>query len=134
MAGERIFYDGECGLCHRWVRYALAHDRTARFRYAPLAGPTFETRVAADERRELPDSLVVQTSDGRLLLRSAAVLHVLERLGGASGLLARLVGWLPRALLDWCYDRVARIRKRLFAKPTGACPLVPRELSARFDP
>jgi predicted DCC family thiol-disulfide oxidoreductase YuxK len=132
---ERIFFDGECGLCHRWVRFALARARGRElFRFAPLQGATFAAEVPEAARRALPDSLVVRTGDGRLLVRSAAVLHVLRRTGGAWGALAALVGIVPPALADWGYDRIASVRKRWFARPAELCPLVPPELARRFDP
>jgi predicted DCC family thiol-disulfide oxidoreductase YuxK len=77
---------------------------------------------------------VVRTEDGRLLTRSAAVVHVLKCLGGPWRELGIVGGCVPRPLLDWVYDRIARIRHRLFAKPDDACPVIPRELRARFDP
>src|SRR5579885_2416758 len=41
MAPELIFYDGHCGLCHGFVKFALARDREgARFRFAPLPEQT----------------------------------------------------------------------------------------------
>jgi predicted DCC family thiol-disulfide oxidoreductase YuxK len=104
------------------------------FRFAPLGGPTFLAGVSESDRARLPDSLVVRTEGGRVLTRSAAVVHVLRRLGGPWRLIGRLGGWLPRPLLDWTYDGIARIRHRLFAKPDDACPVVPPELRARFDP
>ena len=82
----------------------------------------------------MPDSLVVRTDDGRLLTRSAAVLHMLERLGGFWRVLAALAVPFPRPWLDRTYDAIARIRHRLFAKPQDACPVAPREIRARFDP
>jgi predicted DCC family thiol-disulfide oxidoreductase YuxK len=77
---------------------------------------------------------VVRTEDGRLLTRSAAVVHLLKRLGGLWRVIGVLGGCLPSSLLDWTYDRIARVRHRLFAKPDDACPVVPRELRTRFDP
>lgn len=133
--GERIYYDGECGLCHRWVKFALARDRgRALFRFAPLQGPTFAAELAPEERRALPDSVAVRTADGRLLQRSEAALHVLARLGGFWGVLAAVLRVVPRPLRDWAYDRVARVRRRLFARPEGACPIVSPELARLFDP
>jgi predicted DCC family thiol-disulfide oxidoreductase YuxK len=132
---ERIYYDGECGLCHRWVLFTLARERGRElFRFAPLAGPTFATDLTPAERGELPDSLAVRTADGRLLTRSAGALHVFARLGGGWAALARVLGLVPRPLRDLAYDGLARVRKRLFARPVGACPLVPQELARRFDP
>ncbi len=135
MVSERIFFDGDCGLCHRWVRFALARDRgRGLFRFAPLAGPTFAAEVPPEARAGLPDSVVVRTAEGRLLVRSDAALHVLARIGGAWRALALVLGLVPRGLRDWGYDRVAHVRKRLFAKPASACPRVPREQASRLDP
>lgn len=132
---ECVFYDGECGLCHRAVRFLLAEDRSgSRFRFAPLQGETFASLVPENARRELPDSVVVMTTDGELLVRSRAALHALAGLGGLWRVLATIGALLPSAMLDLGYDFVARIRKRLFEAPKSACPMLPRDLSARFDP
>ena len=86
------------------------------------------------DRARLPDSLVVRTEDGRVLTRSAAVVHLLKHLGGLWRVIGTLGGLVPRALLDVTYDGIARVRHLLFAKPDDACPVMPRELRARFDP
>jgi predicted DCC family thiol-disulfide oxidoreductase YuxK len=128
---ERLFYDGSCALCHGTVRFVLAHDPEGRaFRFAPLDSAAFRERA---QGARLPDSLVVQTRDGRLLTRSTAVLHVLERLGGAWRLLAGLGRLAPRPLRDLAYDCVARTRYRIFGRKDDACPMIPQEQRARFD-
>ncbi|RMH17822.1 MAG: DUF393 domain-containing protein [Acidobacteria bacterium] len=133
-AVDRVFYDGHCGLCHRFVRFLLAEDRDGRaFRFAPLDGPVFRRMVAEDERRDLPDSVVVRTADGRLLVRSAAAIHCARRLGGLWRALATAAALVPRPLRDRAYDAVARIRHRVFKRPPAACPLVPANLRRRFD-
>jgi predicted DCC family thiol-disulfide oxidoreductase YuxK len=130
-----LFYDGSCGLCHHTVKFVLARDREGtRFRYAPIQGTAFTETFPEAQRSGFPDSIVVRTADGRTLVRSAAVLEIGERLGGGWRTLARLVGVLPRWLLDWGYDGVAKVRKLLFAPPVGACPLLPPELRGRFLP
>jgi predicted DCC family thiol-disulfide oxidoreductase YuxK len=129
-----LFYDGGCGLCHRTVRTVLAADGAGRFVFAPLQGATFRELIAEPDRKGLPDSIVVRTSDGRLLVRSDASLYVMQRLGGGWAALAALARLVPRALRDAVYDFIARIRSRLFAKPDDYCPLVPRELRPRFLP
>ena len=136
----RLFYDGDCGFCHRAVRIVLSEDlntpESIALRFAPLAGPTFERLEAAREGSqadELPDSIVLTLEDGRLLTRSAAVLEIASRLGGLWRGLSIVGGALPEAALDTAYDAVARVRKRLFAKPSDACPILPPELRARFD-
>jgi predicted DCC family thiol-disulfide oxidoreductase YuxK len=131
---ELLFYDGGCGLCHRSVRFVVAADPEGRFRFAPLGGETFRGAVLPALREGLPDSIVLRTAEGALLVRSDAALHVLRRLGGRWRLLAALLGLLPRRLRDAGYDFVARRRARWFASPADACPLVPAHLRARFAP
>lgn len=132
---EHVFYDGECGLCHRMVRFCLAEDAEGRaFRFAPLQGSTLASLVPAEARETLPDSIVVRTADGRLLVRSAAVAHVLRGLGGLHALAGMALSALPALLRDGGYDAVAHVRKRLFERPSELCPMLPRHLGARFDP
>jgi predicted DCC family thiol-disulfide oxidoreductase YuxK len=131
---ETVFFDGHCGLCHRWVRFILAEDRAGtQFRFAPLDGETFLKLISEEERNRLPDSIVVRTCDGKFLSRSNAVLHMLQRLGGVWRVIAVISRIIPVGILDWAYDQVAGIRHRLFARPKEACPLVPAELRRRFD-
>lgn len=131
---ERVFYDGDCGLCHHAVGFLLARDEDgSRFRFAPLGGETFERTVPPAARAALPDSIVLQQADGTLLLRSDAALHAFSRLGGGWKIVAALGRLWPRPLRDLVYDGVARVRKRLFAKPAGVCPVLPPPLRKRFE-
>jgi len=82
----------------------------------------------------LPDSIVVERTDGSLLVRSAAAIHVLHRIGGPWRLLAGLLELLPEGLRDRAYDAVAGRRTGLFQRPEAACPVLPPRLRARFDP
>jgi predicted DCC family thiol-disulfide oxidoreductase YuxK len=132
-AVDRIFYDGHCGLCHGFVRFVLAKDGPGLFRFAPLDSDTFRATVPEASRTNLGDSIVVLTADGSLLTRSAAVLHVLRRLGGLWRLLADLIRLIPVAARDRLYDQIARIRHRLFRRPLDSCPVVPAHLRDRFD-
>jgi predicted DCC family thiol-disulfide oxidoreductase YuxK len=131
---ETLFYDGDCALCHRAVRFVLKHDSGGAFRFAPLHGETFRSRVTAARHSAVPDSLAVLTRDGRLLLRSQAVLHVLRNLGGMWKTAAALLRWIPRPLGDVLYAVVARIRYRVFGRRDHACPAVSPALRSRFDP
>ena len=129
---DDVFYDGSCGLCHRATRFLIAEDpEGTAFRYAPLGGDAF--RALVGDRDDLPDSIVVRTAGGTLLVRSDAALHLGRRLGGFWRALATLAGLVPRSLLDRPYDFVAGIRYRLFARPKEACPMLPPDLRKRFS-
>jgi predicted DCC family thiol-disulfide oxidoreductase YuxK len=109
-------------------------DRTGALRFAPLGGPTFGERVPEAARATLPDSLVLRAADGRLLVRSAAVLESLRLLGGLGKVLAGMARVVPTPLADRLYAAVARVRSRLFPPPADACPRVPPGLQERFLP
>ena len=130
---DTIFYDGQCGLCHRAVRFLLAWDQDGeRFRFASLGSQAFQAAFSEQERQEFPDSLIVLTGDGAVLTRSAATVHLLRRLGGLWRVLGTLLSWVPASARDALYDMIARLRYRLFASPAETCPLLPPELRARF--
>ena len=132
---ERIFYDGDCGVCHWSVGLVARHDRTGEaFRFAPLGGEIFADNVPPEVSQTLPDSMVVQTRTGSLLLRSDGLLHILSRLGPFWKLLGLLLGLVPKAIRNYFYDRFAERRHLLAKKPDGVCPLMPPELRQRFDP
>ena len=63
---------------------------------------------------------------------SDATLRVLSRLGGAWRVVAAVACVFPRPVRDLVYDGVARVRRRLFAMPPDACPLIPQRLRDRF--
>jgi predicted DCC family thiol-disulfide oxidoreductase YuxK len=135
MPVDRVFYDGTCGFCHWSVQFLIAQDRGGRlFRFAPLGGETFHARIPEAQRGGLPDSVVVLTADGSLLVRSAAVVHILHRLGGWWRLLGVILRPIPAPIRDRLYNAFASVRHRLFRRPKAACPLLPPHLRKRFDP
>lgn len=131
---EVLFYDGRCGLCHRFVRFVATRDHAARFIFSPLGGEHFLASVPEPQRAKLPDSLVLRTADGNLHLRSSAVLAALHGLGGVWRALATAARIFPAPVRDAVYDFVAGIRYRTFGRTRDACPLLPAELRRRFLP
>jgi predicted DCC family thiol-disulfide oxidoreductase YuxK len=128
-----VFYDGDCGLCHGLVRFLIARDRTGdKFDFAPLQSEFCSATISQTVRRGLPDSVVIRTPDGSLLIKSAAVLYVLKRIGRFWRIFSMTMNIVPTAVLDFGYDFVARMRRRLFSTPTSTCPLVPTNLQNRF--
>ncbi|MCP3920076.1 MAG: DUF393 domain-containing protein [bacterium] len=129
---ETLFYDGTCGLCHRTVRLVLAEDTRAALRFAPLESDALAERLSPEERAALPDSFLVFTASGELLDRSSAATHVMIGLGGLWRILGTAIRILPRAVRDAVYDLIAAYRKRAFAQPKTACPMLPPHLGERF--
>jgi predicted DCC family thiol-disulfide oxidoreductase YuxK len=103
------------------VRLLLAEDTANAFVFAPLGDEDFGA-----------DSMVVKTADGRVLMRSDAVVHLLHRLGGFWRIFGGIFGLVPRRVRDAWYDFVARVRYRIFGRTKDACPLMPPDLRSRF--
>ena len=135
MPTEWVFFDGDCGFCHRWVQLVVKHDHDGRaFRFAPRKGETFRSLVAAERREALQPSNLVLTTDGRILMRSSAGLHILERLGGVWRVIAVVGRMIPAGIRDVGYRFIARMRHGLLPAPDFTCPVVAPELRARFGP
>ena len=127
-----VFYDGHCGLCHRWVKFVLPRDPRDRFVFTPLQGETIRGLLSDDRIAALPDSIVLREPDGTLHTRSDAVLRIFSGLGGVWAVLGALGRLVPRPLRDAAYAGVARVRHRFFRRPEEACPLMPPQLRHKF--
>ena len=114
-----VLFDGHCRLCNRFVDFLIRRDRRRALRYAPLQGAT------ATQYLEKPDSdnsglySVVLVEGKRLYLKSSAALRVLKYLPAPWPLFS-ILSILPGFFRDWCYDRLANNRYRLFGR-TDAC-------------
>ena len=127
--GHVLLYDGVCGLCNRFVRFLLRRDRAGTMRFATLQGP-----LGAEARRLLPelagvDSVVLLYREGAWV-RSTAAIEAIRYLGGPWAL--AVAGYaVPRFVRDWAYDRVARVRYRVFGR-FDTCPVPRGEDRERF--
>jgi predicted DCC family thiol-disulfide oxidoreductase YuxK len=111
------------------VRFVLAEDRLERpFTFAALQEAAAQIAGGAS----LPDSIAVKTEDGEVLFKSRAVCYMMMRLGGYWRVLATVLRIVPRVLSDGAYDFVARVRYRVFGRAEKLCPILPKDLRARF--
>lgn len=115
MKPRTLFFDRACGLCGAAVRFLARADRHGTLAFRPLGGEEFVALIQPEVRAGLPDSLVLLPGDGRVLVRSAAVLEALDGIGGMWRWVARAARWVPESLRDRVYDLVARNR----GAPTG---------------
>ena len=110
-----IFFDGVCGLCNRFIDFVIERDSKRNFYYAPLQG-TIAQKHLTPELALKPESVVYLSSDGKLYLKSSAVLKLLRKIGGSWAVLATLATIFPTFLSDCIYDLVAQNRYRIFGK------------------
>lgn len=104
-----IFFDGECLLCHWFVRFVLRTDTAGRFDFAALG--------------EGADSVVLSEA-GRRYEAEEAVIRILPHLGQPWPWVAAVLKWLPRRLVAWGYRWIARHRYALFGR--GEQCMLPR--------
>ena len=134
-SGPVVLFDGECPLCNRSVAFLARHDRGHRLRYAHLQGRFAAEHLPPELRSAARDGSVVllePKKNGRVSLRSAAVLRALAHTGGAwrpLAVLAALPGAVP--LLNVLYAYVARKRDDWFGRH-DTCALPAASFRARF--
>ena len=131
--GSRIFYDGDCGLCHGSIRFVLDEDRAAAFRYAPMQGVTARKRFPEIAAQDGFESIIVVSPDGMLREKFSAIRYVLDSLGGLWRVAAWLLRLVPIGLGNLGYTLVAKSRQRWLRAPDSLCPIVPGHLAARFE-
>ena len=127
--GPILFFDGECGLCARSVRWCLRHDRRRVMRFAPLQGETYAAISTPGKPTDM-QSMVLSDADG-LHVRSDAVLRLLHHIGGPWAVLGILGKLLPRRVRDAIYARIAA-RRMLWFGPADRCAFVNESERARF--
>ena len=126
-----LLYDGTCGFCARSVQFVLRFEQRQTLRFATLQGVVGSEIRARHPELAHVDSVVwverAASGGERVLVRFAAVLRVLDYVGGKWRLLAKVGGVVPRAIGDRTYDFAARHRHQL-TRDAPAC-FVPRRLS-----
>jgi predicted DCC family thiol-disulfide oxidoreductase YuxK len=126
-----VFFDGECGLCNRFVRWLLDRDRRGVLRFAPLRGELAAQKLAALPGDEGEWSVAFWDEDG-VHSESDATLRAVARVGG----FWRIARWLlpvPRRIRNGVYRFVARRRIRWFGR-VASCALLSEEERARMLP
>ena len=127
-----ILYDGTCGLCHKSVKWILAHELDHDLQFAPLQGETAAAlRLTHPEIPPTVDTVILVDED-RVHLRSKAFLYLAKHLRSpyrwAYGL-----RWFPGFLMNLGYRFVAAIRYRVWGR-AELCDLPSPEQRARFLP
>ncbi len=73
-----VFYDGECGVCNRFVFFLLERDHKDQLNFAPLQGPTAKLLIKAPI-----DLSTMALADGETIyLRSTGAIRSMASLGG----------------------------------------------------
>ena len=126
-----ILFDGICVLCSAWVFFVIRRDPKARFKFASVQSAAGQTLL---QRLGLPTDhydTMVYIQAGHVYMRSSAFLRIVQQFGWGWRLFAAFAFRCPRPVRDYCYDRIARNRYRLFGK-RQQCLLPSAAIQARF--
>jgi predicted DCC family thiol-disulfide oxidoreductase YuxK len=109
-----VLFDGVCVLCSGWVHFIIARDPAARYRFGAIQTP-FGRRLAArfGINPENPQTNAV-ISAGRAHFKLESALVVVKDFPGWRW--TRIAYLFPKAVRDFCYDRIARNRYTLFGR------------------
>ena len=109
-----LFYDGDCGLCSRCVRFILKHECKEKLTFSSLQSG-FSNEFLQDfsiENKNL--TTLYFYSKGNVYSKSRAILALIPFLKWYFSIC--YLGYLiPRFILDYFYDSIAKNRKRLFS-------------------
>lgn len=130
-AGECVvLFDGVCKLCNGWARFLIRHDPARQFRLASVQSVQGQALLAWYGLPTDRFDTMALIDEAGLHVRSTALLRILSRLPQPWRAL-RLLRLVPRPLRDWCYDRIALNRYRLFGRH-AVCLLPTADHAERF--
>ena len=128
-----VFYDGYCVLCSRSIDFILSRDSLATFRFASLQSD-FAQKILPELGYPVVNiqnlSNIVYLRHNDIKIKSDAILSILWDLGGIYKA-SRLVYCLPRVIRDFSYDRLAKLRYRIFGK-RDSCRVPTLQEKTRF--
>jgi len=127
-----LFYDGYCAFCNYWVKFLLKNSRHGEVFFA-----TLESKALVDLAKigtVIPEIDSALFWDGELLFtKSDVAIQALKYSKGGWKFVGKLISIFPRFFRDFCYDKIASIRYRIFGR-YDQCPLIPAEYQNRFLP
>jgi predicted DCC family thiol-disulfide oxidoreductase YuxK len=125
-----VFFDGNCPMCHSWVKRIIRWDRKNQFRFSPLEGDLAGKLLSPLLPDYLKEDTIVFYDDGHIYLRSDAAFKIVGMLGFPYNLLA--AGRVfPKGLRDLVYRKIAANRYR-FGERYSSCPVPPPEWRELF--
>lgn len=129
--GERVvLFDGVCALCNGWVRFLIRHDRARLFRLAAVQSAEGQAILRWFGLPTDRFATMLYVEGREFYVRSEAIARILRQLPAPWPLLA-VFRFLPVGLRDWCYDRIALNRYRLFGRH-AVCLLPSPDHKGRF--
>jgi predicted DCC family thiol-disulfide oxidoreductase YuxK len=110
-----IFFSGLCGICNRFMKLVLRHDRTGIYKFASLQGETALITLSPHDQDTRKCSIVFVDEAG-IYKNSDSILRILSGLGGFWRIGAVIMMWIPKSIRDWSYNFIVQQRYRWLGK------------------
>ena len=108
-----LFYDGECGVCSRTVRFILKNERSKELFFCSLQGDFAINFLAERGIESVSSNTLYLFENGKLYHKSRAALKLIAYLKRPFGLL-KILYVFPLFFREFVYDRIAANRKVFF--------------------
>lgn len=125
-----ILFDGECKLCSTWVPFVIKRDPDAIFKFCSVQSPKGQELLSMHGLDTDNFETMVLIVDEKALFRSEAFFEIIKQLQRPWPWL-RVLRIFPVVFRDWCYDKIAKNRYKLFGKH-DYCMIPSKEIMDRF--
>jgi predicted DCC family thiol-disulfide oxidoreductase YuxK len=110
----KLFYDGECPLCHREVKHYVKIDKRDVLIPVNIKDPEFKAEDYGLNEKEINDRMHAIDDEGNVFIGIDTFTEIWDRLPRWNLLSPMVTNRLVRPLADWGYDIFAfHIRPRL---------------------
>ncbi|MEO0454692.1 MAG: archaeosortase/exosortase family protein [Verrucomicrobiota bacterium] len=131
-----LFFDQDCGLCQRSVRFLESIDTKGKLHFAPLQGQAAKEMLARHPEMKEVDSIILlegwETESEAATCYSEAVLKACKHIGGVWAV-AYLGMIAPTSIRDGLYRWIARHRRKWFGSGEE-CSWQPPQTFSRYLP
>jgi predicted DCC family thiol-disulfide oxidoreductase YuxK len=110
-----VLYDGDCNLCHGFVRFIQKHDRKSQFRFISLQSDQAKELLKSAGFNQPEMDSVIYLENNQTYLKSEAFFRITHQLGDAFKFID-LFSIFPRRLTDRIYDLIAKNRHILSSR------------------
>ncbi len=124
-----LFFDGNCGLCNRSVKFVLRKERKQEIIFSPLQSEFAKRTLEPFNLGDKMDSLVL-LENGKIYLRSSGALRITNYLKGLWPLMIVFI-IVPPFIRDAIYNYIAKNRITWFGT-ADYCDMMTPDLKKRF--
>ena len=112
MVSPIVFFDGDCGLCSRVVRFIYRHEKKAKISFSPLQSD-FAIKILAKNNIKPDLNTFYFYYNDTLTDRSSGVLKIIPFLKWYFSFL--LIFWIfPKFIRDYFYNLIAKHRLKIY--------------------